>query len=61
MKKLTRKQTAKINGGIRPGQCFYLGPDGHTKIGCLLPSFWDNGVWVTPNPDTACQPCTGDL
>lgn len=62
MKKLTRKETAKISGGIAPGQCLYWGSDGHTKLGCLLPSFRDsNGVWVTPNPETACQPCKGDL
>lgn len=59
MKKLTRKETAKINGGIREGQCFYTDPNtGKRVIGCVLGPVPDCcGGWVYPNPGYECQPC----
>lgn len=60
MKKLARKETAKINGGIRPDQCFYIDDNGETKRGCrAFPFQDDSGVWVYPLKE--CNSCTGDL
>ncbi|MDR3024313.1 hypothetical protein [Chryseobacterium sp.] len=60
MKKLTRKETAKINGGIRPDQCYYIDDNGVRKIGCKnLPFQDDSGVWVYPLKE--CDSCLGGL
>jgi hypothetical protein len=57
MKKLTRKETAKINGGIRPDQCFYIDDNGARKVGCKnFPFQDDSGVWVYP-----LKECLGGL
>ncbi|GEN77927.1 hypothetical protein [Chryseobacterium hagamense] len=59
MRKLSRKETAKINGGIRPDQCFYTDPNtGQKKVGCRNMPFQDeNGTWVYPLVE--CEPCGG--
>lgn len=59
MKKLSRKETAKINGGILPHQCFYTDSNGVRKIGCKLYPFQDSsGEWIYPLLE--CDSCTGD-
>lgn len=59
MKKLTRKETAKINGGFAPGQCIYTDPNtGKKSIGCQLAPIPDCcGGWIYPLPGHECQPC----
>jgi hypothetical protein len=58
MRKLTRKETAKINGGIRPDQCFYTDQNGVRKIGCRnLPFQDEGGTWVYPLVE--CDACGG--
>ena len=58
MRKLSRKETAKINGGIRPDQCFYIDDNGVRKIGCrILPVDDGNGGWIYPLKE--CDSCTG--
>ena len=61
MKKLARKETAKINGGIRPDQCFYIDDNGVRKIGCRTQPFFneESGTWIYPLKE--CDSCTGDL
>jgi len=56
MRKLSRKETAKINGGITPGQCFYTDSNGIKTIGCRRLPFQDaGGNWVYPI--ISCVPC----
>ncbi|RXM52160.1 MULTISPECIES: hypothetical protein [Chryseobacterium] len=59
MKKLTRKETAKINGGIAPGQCFYIDPNtGKRTLGCQVEPIPDCcGGWIYPLPGHTCQSC----
>lgn len=60
MRKLSRKETAKINGGIRPDQCFYIDDNGVRKIGCrILPIDNGDGTWTYPLKE--CDSCTGGL
>ncbi|WP_347220180.1 hypothetical protein [Chryseobacterium sp.] len=61
MKKLNRKETAEINGGIRPDQCFYTDSNGVRKIGCRNMPFFneDSGTWIYPLIE--CDACGGDL
>lgn len=62
MRKLSRKETAKINGGIRPDQCFYTDDNGVRKLGCRLQPVPDCcGGWVYPIPGQDCIPCDGGL
>ncbi|SHL40892.1 hypothetical protein [Chryseobacterium polytrichastri] len=64
MRKLSRKETAKINGGLMPGQCLYTDPNtGKKIIGCRLQPVPDCcGGWVYPIPGHDCVSCTtGDL
>jgi hypothetical protein len=60
MRKLSRKETAKINGGIGQGQCFYTDPTtGQRKLGCRLQPVPDCcGGWVYPIPGQDCVSCT---
>lgn len=56
MRKLSRKETAKINGGITPDQCFYTDSNGVKRIGCRRLPFQDaSGNWVYPI--ISCAPC----
>lgn len=59
MKKLTRKEAAKINGSVGIGQCIYTDPEtGHSKLGCLFRPVPDCcGGWTYPTPGQECQPC----
>ncbi|MEY8758431.1 hypothetical protein [Chryseobacterium tongliaoense] len=59
MRKLSRKETAKINGGIRPDQCFYTDPNtGKRVVGCKVEPVPDCcGGWIYPLPGQECQPC----
>ena len=58
MKKLTRKDTAKINGGIGIDQCYYIDDNGLRKLGCRLHPFQDeNGSWIYPL--VPCGECFG--
>lgn len=60
MKKLSRKETAKINGGIRPDQCFYIDSNGVRKIGCRnMPIQLEDGTWLYPLIE--CDACGGGL
>jgi hypothetical protein len=58
MRKLSRKETAKINGGIGVNQCYYTDENGVRKLGCKIQPWQDaNGEWIYPLPGHECQSC----
>ncbi|AMR40642.1 hypothetical protein CMT42_01840 [Elizabethkingia anophelis] len=61
MKKLMKDQLRTINGGIMPGQCFYLDPATGKRIrGCLTgQGTWIDGVWYeyAPEVQNSCHSC----
>lgn len=60
MRKLSRKETAKINGGIGQNQCFYINENGVKKLGCKIqPSPDYCGGWIYPLPGYDCASCSG--